>query len=168
MYRLNVVWELRVSETDELITTHKGWLENFKFTEQQKEIFEKIKEIVWEYTGYFFDDEEEYDEWIDYALAVGEGDEEEGTDYKTVEEFKRKVDFSEFPLYFLRTIQREEYDLPADYYTVQNWGYGDASNIIASYRTFEEAEKYCKENNISVNNIIPQTFGDEFVELCDI
>lgn len=168
MYRLNVVWELRMSETDELITTHEGWLENFEFMEQPKEIRDKIKGIVWEYCGFFFDDEEDYDDFTEYALTVGEGEGEEANDYETIEEFKRKVDFSEFPLYFLRTIQREEYDLPADYYTVQNWGYGDASNIIASYRTFEEAEKYCKENNISVNNIIPQIFGNEFVELCDI
>lgn len=169
MYGINVVWELRVSETDELITTYEDrWLEDFTFAEQPKKIREKIKKIILKYCDYFFDDDEDYDNWTDYALSVGEGEGAEANDYKTIEEFKRKVDFSEYPLYFLKTIQREEYDLPADYYTVQDWLYGESSNVIMSYRTFEEAEKYCKENNISVNNIIPQTFGNEFVELCDI
>lgn len=168
MYRMNIVWELRVSETDELITTHEGWLENFEFTEQPKKIREKIKKIILKYCDYFFDEDEDYDDWTDYTLSVGEGEGEEVNDYQTVEEFKRKVDFSDFPFYFLKTIQREEYDSSADYYTVQDWLYGESSNVIMSYKTFEEAEKYCKENNISVNNIIPQTFGNEFVELCDI
>lgn len=169
MYRLNVVWELRASETDELITTYENrWLENFEFTKQPKKIREKIKKIILKYCGYFFDDEEDYDDWTDYALSVGEGKGEEANDYKTIEEFKRKVDFSDFPFYFLRTIRREEYDSPADYYTIQDYGYEESSCVIASYKTFEEAETYCKENNISVNNIIPQTFGNNFVELCDI
>lgn len=165
MYRLNVVWELRVSETDELITTYEDrWLEDFEFMEQPKKIRDKIKKIISKYGTHV----EDYSDWYGYTVSVGEGEGEEVNDYKTVEEFKRKVDFSESPLYFLKTIQREEYDSPTDYYTVQDWIYGESSNVIMSYKTFEEAEKYCKENNISINNIIPQTFGNEFVELCDI
>ena len=42
MYRNNIVWELRVSETDELITIYKNkWLECFEFKKQSKEIREK-------------------------------------------------------------------------------------------------------------------------------
>ena len=55
MYRLNVVWELRVSETDELITTYENrWLEDFEFTKQPKKIREKIKKIILKYCDYFF------------------------------------------------------------------------------------------------------------------
>lgn len=169
MYRNNVVWELRVSETDELITTYENkWLECFEFKKQPKGICEKIKKIVSKYGTHV----ENYSDWYSYIATIGKAysEDEDDEEYKTLEEFRRyESDFSDYPLYFLKTIQREEYDSPADYYTVQKeYDYDEGSYVVASYRTFEEAEKYCKENNISVNNIIPETFGDEFVELCDI
>lgn len=167
MYRINIIWELRVSETDELITTYKErWLENFNLMEQSKKIHDKINKIVLKYCGYSFNSEENYNNWTDYITTIGEGEGEEANDYKTVEEFKRKADFSNHPLYFLKIISKEEYNFPADYYTIQDYRYGEMY-IIASYKTFEEAEEYCKKNNIPVNYIVPETFGDNFVELCD-
>lgn len=168
MYRINVVWELRVSETDELITTYKGWLEYFEFTEQPKEIREKIKKIVSKYGTHV----KNYSNWYRYIATIGKpySENEDDEEYKILEEFRRyESDFSDYPLYFLKTIQKEEYDSTADYYTIQKeYDYDEGSYVAASYKTFEEAEKYCKENNISVNNIVPQTFGNGFVELYDI
>ena len=169
MYRNNIVWELRVSETDELITIYKNkWLECFEFKKQSKEIREKIKKIVSKYDTHI----DNYSDWYRYAATIGKacGEDDDDEEYKTLEEFKKcELDFLEYPFYFLKTIQREEYDSPADYYTIQKeYDYDEGSYVVASYKTFEEAENYCKKNNISVNNIVPQTFGNDFVALCDI
>lgn len=170
MYRINVVWELRVSETDELITTYENkWLECFEFKKQSEKVQEKIKKIVSKYYNLF--DEKDYNQWDTYiAIIGGEGITEneldiddDDIDFSTKEELEEAdYNFETCPLYFIATIQREEYISPADYFTIHN----DELRFIASYKTFEEAERYCKENNISVNNIIPQIFGDEFVDFC--
>lgn len=176
MYRLKVVWELRVSETDELITTHGNkWIGNFVFKKQSEEVQEKIKKIV---SKYYLFDEKDYNQWDIYIAVIGgEGITEneldindDDIDFSTKEELaEADYNFEASPLYFIATIQREEYDSPADYYTIQKeYDYDKDSYVVASYKTFEEAENYCKENNISVNNIIPQIFGNEFVELRDI
>lgn len=168
MYRVNVVWELRVSETDELITTYENkWPDFFSFRKQSEKIQEKIKEIVSKYGNHV----ENYSDWDEYIATIGKAyddDEEDNEEYETLEEFKKcKSDFSSYPLYFLKTIQKEKYDCPANYYTVQD-DCGKGLRIMASYKTFEEAEEYCKKNNISVNHIAPETFGDNFVEFYDL
>lgn len=169
MYRVNIVWELRVSETDELITTYENkWLECFSFKEQSEKIQEKIKEIVLKYNDHI----KNYSDWDEYVATIGKAccGEEDDEEYRTLEEFKKyKSDFSDYPLYFLKTIQKEEYDCQADYYTIQKEDtYSENLYTVASYKTFEEAEEYCKKNNISINNIVPQTFGNNFVELYDL
>ena len=120
MYRNNVVWELRASKTDELITTFNNKsLEDFEFSKQPEEIQKRIKKIVLSISDFNGFDENDFDEWY--------------------------------------------------YYTVQDIaGYEDSMVILASYKTFEEAERYCKKHNISVNNILPQNFGEDFLDITEM
>ena len=158
MYRNNVVWELRASKTDELITTFNNkCLEDFEFSKQPEEIQKKIKEIILnvpDFNGFY------------YIATISESGEE---DYYSLNQFKREADFNSYPLYFLETFQREDFNEIADYYTVQDIaGYEDSMVILASYKTFEEAERYCKKHNISVNNILPQNFGEDFLDITEM
>lgn len=170
MYRNNVCWELRASKTDELITTFNNHLEDFEFAKQLEKIQKKIKEIVLSISDFdaYFDasDENLLDEWGYYIATISESDEE---DYYSLNQFKREADFNSYPLYFLKTFQREDFNEIADYYTVQDIaGYEDSMIILASYKTFEEAERYCKKHNISVNNILPQNFGEDFLDITEM
>ena len=168
MYKENIVWELRVSETDELITTYsERFLDDFDFSRLSLEQQKKIKEIVLNIPG-FSDFEEDLSEWYYYIATIGIDDETDNN-YSSLDEFKKEADFESYPLYFLRTIQRKDFNETADYYTIQDIaGYEDSMVILASYKTFKEAEKYCKKNNISVNNILPQNFGETFLDITEI
>ena len=167
MYRLNVVWELRTSKTDELITTfNNNHLEDFEFSKQPEEIQKKIKEIVLSVSDFNGFDENDFNEWYYYIVTISESG---GEDYYTLNQFKREADSNSYPLYFLKTFQREDFNEIADYYTVQDIaGYEDSMIILASYKTFEEAERYCKKHNISVNNILPQNFGEDFLDITEM
>ena len=67
MYRNNVVWELRASKTDELITTFNNKsLEDFEFSKQPEEIQKRIKEIVLGISDFNGFDENDFDEWYYY------------------------------------------------------------------------------------------------------
>ncbi len=166
MYRNNVVWELRASKTDELITTFNNHLEDFEFAKQPEKIQKKIKEIVFSISDFDAFDENVFNEWYYYIATISESDEE---DYYSLNQFKREADFNSYPLYFLKTFQREDFNEIADYYTVQDiTGYEDSMVILASYKTFEEAERYCKKHSISVNNILPQNFGEDFLDITEM
>ena len=166
MYRNNVVWELRVSKTDELITTFNEHLEDFEFSKQPEEIQKRIKEIVLSVSDFNGFDENDFNEWYYYIVTISESG---GEDYYSLNQFKREADFNSYPLYFLKTFQREDFNEIADYYTVQDIaGYEDSMVILASYKTFEEAERYCKKHNISVNNILPQNFGEDFLDITEM
>ena len=167
MYRNNVVWELRASKTDELIATfNDNHLEDFEFSKQPEEIQKKIKKIVLSISDFNGFDENDFDEWYYYIATISESGEE---DYYSLNQFKREADFNSYPLYFLKTFQREDFNETADYYTVQDIaGYEDSMVILASYKTFEEAERYCKKHNISVNNILPQNFGEDFLDITEM
>lgn len=169
MYRNNVVWELRVSKTNELITTYNDKsVEDFKFKELSLEQQKKIKRIVLGIPEFNNFNEEDFDEWYRYIATIGI-DENDGEDYNSLNEFKKEADLESYPLYFLKTLQREDFNETADYYTIQNIvGYEDSMIVLASYKTFEEAEKYCKEHNISVNNILPQNFGENFLDITEM
>ena len=168
MYRYNVMWELRASKTDELITTYDNkFLDDFEFAEQTEKIQKKIKEVVFSNPNFNNFDEESFDEWYYYITTIGINDDEE--DYNSLDEFKKDENFDLYPLYFLKTIIKEEFNIIADYYTVQNiGGYEDSMIILASYKTFEEAEIYCKKYDISINNILPQNFGENFLDITDM
>ena len=167
MYRNNVVWELRASKTDELIATfNDNHLEDFEFSKQPEEIQKKIKKNVLSISDFNGFDENDFDEWYYYIATISESGEE---DYYSLNQFKREADFNSYPLYFLKTFQREDFNETADYYTVQDIaGYEDSMVILASYKTFEEAERYCKKHNISVNNILPQNFGEDFLDITEM
>ena len=166
MYRNNVVWELRASKTNELITTFNNHLEDFEFSKQPEEIQKRIKKIVLSISDFNGFDENDFDEWYYYIATISESGEE---DYYSLNQFKREADFNSYPLYFLKTFQREYFNEIADYYTVQDIaGYEDSMVILASYKTFEEAERYCKKHNISVNNILPQNFGEDFLDITEM
>ena len=167
MYRNNVVWELRASKTDELITTFNNkCLEDFEFSKQPEEIQKRVKKIVLSVSDFNGFDENDFDEWYYYIATISESG---GEDYYSLNQFKREADFNSYPLYFLKTFQREDFNEIADYYTVQDIaGYEDSMVILASYKTFEEAERYCKKHNISVNNILPQNFGEDFLDITEM
>ena len=167
MYRNNVVWELRASKTDELIATFSdNHLEDFEFSKQPEEIQKRIKKIVLSVSDFNGFDENDFDEWYYYIATISERG---GEDYYSLNQFKREADFDSYPLYFLKTFQREDFNEIADYYTVQDIaGYEDSMVILASYKTFEEAERYCKKHNISVNNILPQNFGENFLDITEM
>ena len=170
MYKNNIVWELRVSGTDELITTYTGkYMENFNFKELSLDQQKKIKEIVLSIPYFNNFSEEVFDEWDYYIVTVGMNENNDEEDYNSLSDFKREGDFELYPLYLLKTIQREDFNVTADYYTVQKIaGSEDSMVILASYRTFKEAEKYCKKYHISVNNILPQKFGENFLDITQI
>ena len=138
MYRLNVVWELRVSKTDELIATYNNkHAEDFEFKELSLEQQKKIKRIVIENLEFSNFNEEDFDEWYRYIATIGI-DENNEEDYNSLNEFKKEADLESYPLYFLKTLQREDFNETADYYTIQGIaGYEDSMIFLASYKTFE-------------------------------
>lgn len=59
---------------------------------------------------------------------------------------------------------KEEYEIPddADYYTIQEIGWGGNGYIRTSFYHKHEALEYIKEYNLKKENIIPQYVGEEF------
>lgn len=129
MYGNHVVWELRVSKTDELIATYSDEsLDNFEFKKQSIEVKKKIKKIVSKYYNF---EEEDFDEWDTYIAIIGAEAEEKGmidkmeTDFSTKKDFEiTDDDFEACPLYFLGTIKKDN-----------TYNYKNTSNIEEICRT---------------------------------
>ena len=147
MYGNHVVWELRVSKTDELIATYSNEsLDNFEFKKQSIEVKKKIKKIVSKYYNF---EEEDFDEWGTYIAIIGAEAEEKGmidkmeTDFSTKKDFEiTDDDFEACPLYFLGTIKKDN-----------TYNYKNTSNIKEICRTIavDLLQNYESYENILVS-----------------
>ena len=57
-------------------------------------------------------------------------------------------------------------EIEADYFSIQGTDGYDRPFTKATYQDYDSAIKYCRENNVDINNIVPQKWG-EYIPLFD-
>ena len=50
-------------------------------------------------------------------------------------------------------------EIEADYFSIQDTDDYDRPFTKATYQDYDSAIKYCRENNVDINNIVPQKWG---------
>ena len=117
----------------------------------EEKLLEKMYSIVSVYDNYT------YKQFIDHfrffvALV--------GTDYYSLEELKN--DWAELGIYFYMVPHNEwrMIEVEADYFSIQGTDDYDRPFTKAAYQDYDSAIKYCLENNVDINNIVPQKYGE--------
>ena len=146
-----LVWDAFCSADDSKIGTTKSV---YRFEEK---LLKKMYSIVSVYDNYT------YKQFIDHfrffvALV--------GTDYYSLEELKNN--WTEFSIYFYMVPHNEwrMTEVEADYFSIQGTDDYDRPFTKATYQDYDSAIKYCLENNVDINNIVPQKYG-EYTPLFD-
>ena len=82
-----------------------------------------------------------------------------GTDYYSLEELKN--DWVELGIYFYMVPHNEwrMTEVEADYFSIQGTDGYDRPFTKATYQDYDSAIKYCRKNNVYINNIVPQKWG---------
>ena len=108
-----------------------------------------------------------YKQFIDnfrfFVASIGEYD---YCDYYSLEELKN--DWAELGIYFYMVPHNEwsMIEVEADYFSIQGTDGYDRPFTKATYQDYDSAIKYCLENNVDINNIVPQKYG-EYTHLFD-
>lgn len=117
----------------------------------EEKLLEKMYSIVSVYDNYT------YKQFIDhfrfFVTLVG-------TDYYSLEELKN--DWAELGIYFYMVSHNEwsMIEVEADYFSIQGTDDYDRPFTKATYQDYDSAIKYCLENNVDINNIVPQKYGE--------
>lgn len=87
-------------------------------------------------------------------------------DYCSIEELKK--DWFEQDAYFYIIAHNEwnMVEVKADYFSIQGTDDYDRPFTKATFQDYDSAVKYCHENKIDINNIVPQKWGT-YVPLFD-
>ena len=94
-----------------------------------------------------------------YYASVGDG-----YLYDTIDSFKQVQKEKKYLFYIMpRYVIRKEI-AKADYFDVQEWG-SDDTYVLAAFPDYDSAVKYCNEEDININNIVPQRWGQHHESL---
>ena len=145
-----LVWDVFCSADGSKIGTTKRYIYNYPFEEK---LLKKMYSIVSFYYEYSYD---EFCKQISHFFTtVGIN----GI-YKSIKEFYKDV--LEEKDYMFYAVSHEEWDMievEADYFSIQVTNGYDRPFTKATYQDYDSAIKYCRENNVDINNIVPQKWG---------
>ena len=152
-----LVWDVFCSADGSKIGTTKRYIYNYPFEEK---LLKKMYSIVSFYYEYSYD---EFCKQISHFFTtVGIN----GI-YKSIKEFYKDV--LEEKDYMFYAVSHEEWDMievEADYFSIQGTDGYDRPFTKATYQDYDSAIRYCRENNVDINNIVPQKWG-EYIPLFD-
>ena len=116
----------------------------------EEKLLEKMYSIVSVYDNYTY--KQFIDHFRSFVALVG-------TDYYSLEELKN--DWTEFGIYFYMVSHNEwsMIEVEADYFSIQGTDGYDRPFTKATYQDYDSAIKYCRKNNVDINNIVPQKWG---------
>ena len=128
-----------------------------------EELSKKMYSIVSVYYDYTY---KEFCEQVRSFIAfVGKYD---FCDYYSVRELKAAYDCICQDVFFY-AVARNEWNMvevEADYFSIQGTDGYDRPFTKATFQDYDSAIKYCRENNMDINNIVPQKWGT-YVPLFD-
>ena len=146
-----LVWDVFCSADGSKIGTTKRYIYNYPFEEK---LLKKMYSIVSFYYEYSYD---EFCKQISHFFTtVGIN----GI-YKSIKEFYKDV--LEEKDYMFYAVSHEEWDMievEADYFSIQDTDSYDKFFTKAIYQDYDSAIRYCHENNVDINNIVPQKWGE--------
>lgn len=126
---------------------------------------EKLLEKMYSIVSIYYDCT--YKEFINYihlfVTSIGRYD---YCEYYSLEKLKK--DWAKQKVYFYMIFHNEwsMIEVEADYFSIQGTSGYDTPFTKATYQDYDSAIKYCRENNVDINNIVPQKWG-EYMPLFD-
>ena len=146
-----LVWDVFCTANDSKIGTANS---GYNFNEELLKKMYSIASIYYDYT---------YEEFADcfhsFVALVGKYD--NYCDYRSLEELKAYRAFSPIDVFFY-AVARNKWNMievEADYFSIQDINDYDRPFTKATYQDYDSAIKYCRENNVDINNIVPQKWG---------
>lgn len=128
-----------------------------------EELSKKMYSIVSGYYNYTY---KEFCEWVrDFIVSVGEYN---FCDYYSIRELKDAYDWNCQDIFFY-AVARNKWNMvevEADYFSIQGTDGDDRPFTKATFQDYDSAVKYCRENDVDINNIVPQKWGT-YVPLFD-
>ena len=147
-----LVWDVFNIEDDSRI----GIVENSACC-LDKKVLKKMYSIVsayYDYTYGLFCEQAKC-----FIVSIGKYD---FCDYYSIKELKSYRAFSPEEIFFY-AVARNKWnmiDVEADYFSIQDTDDYDRPFTKATYQDYDSAIKYCRENNVDINNIVPQKWGE--------
>lgn len=151
-----LVWDVFCTANDSKIGTANS---RYNFNEELLKKMYSIASIYYDYT---------YEEFADcfhsFVALVGKYD--NYCDYRSLEELKN--DWAELGIHFYMVSHNEwnMIEVEADYFSIQGTDGYDRPFTKATYQDYDSAIRYCCENNVDIDNIVPQEWG-EYIPLFD-
>ena len=147
-----LVWDIFCSADGSKIGTTKRYIYNYPFEEK---LLKKMYPIISFYYEYSYD---EFCKQISHFFTtVGIN----GI-YKSIKEFYKDV--LEEKDYMFYAVSHEEWNMievEADYFSIQEIDYTNESCFtVAEFKNYDFAVKYCQKNDVDINNIVPQKWGE--------
>lgn len=155
-----LVWDVFNTEDGSKIGVAKGdvWCAVL-----DEELSKKMYSIVSVYYDYTY---KEFCEQVrSFIASVGKYD---FCDFNSTKELKTYRAFSPKDVFFY-AVARNKWNMievEADYFSIQGTNGYDTPFTKATYQDYDSAIKYCRENNVDINNIVPQKWG-EYIPLFD-
>lgn len=112
-----------------------------------------IISIYYDYTYKEFCEQARY-----FITSVGKYD---YCDYYSIRELEADCDWAEQDIFFY-AVARNEWNMvevEADYFSIQGTDGYDRPFTEATFQGYDSAVKYCRENKIDIDNIVPQKWG---------
>lgn len=150
-----LVWDIFCSADGSKIGTTKSI---YRFEEKLLEKMYSIVSIYYDYTYIKF-----IDRFYFFVAPVGMYD---YCSYNSVEELKNKWAEQDIYFYMVSHNKWSMVEVEADYFSIQDTDSYDRFFTKAIYQDYDSAIRYCRENNVDINNIVPQKWG-EYTSLFD-
>ena len=128
-----------------------------------KKVLKKMYSIVSAYYDYTY---EQFCEQAKYfIISVGKYD---FCDYYSIKELKAYRAFSPEEIFFYAVVRNKwnMIEVEADYFSIQGTDGYDRPFTKAIYQDYNSAIRYCLKNNVDIDNIVPQEWG-EYIPLFD-
>ena len=153
-----LVWDVFNIEDDSRI----GIVENSACC-LDKKVLKKMYSIVsayYDYTYGLFCEQAKC-----FIVSIGKYD---FCDYYSIKELKSYRAFSSEEIFFYAVVRNKwnMIEVEADYFSIQGTDGYDRPFTKATYQDYDSAIRYCRENNVDINNIVPQKWG-EYIPLFD-
>ena len=144
-----LVWDIFCSADGSKIGTTKSI---YRFEEKLLEKMYSIVSIYYDYTYIKF-----IDRFYFFVAPVGTYD---YCIYRSLEELKNEWAEQDVYFYMVSHNKWSMIEVEADYFSIQDTDSYDKFFTKAIYQDYDSAIKYCRENNVDINNIVPQEWGE--------
>ena len=150
-----LVWDVFCSADGSKIGTTKSI---YRFEEKLLEKMYSIVSIYYDYTYIKF-----IDRFYFFVVSVGMYD---YCTYRSLEELKNEWGNRDVYFYMVSHNKWSMIEVEADYFSIQDNDSYNSFFTKAIYQDYDSAIRYCRENNVDINNIVPQEWG-EYISLFD-